>query len=333
MNKFQYYRAASVQDAVTALSSHAGSRIHAGGLDLLGELKQHLIEPDVLVSISRIQELKTIDAADDLVTIGALTTLCDIAHHETIRQRFPALAQAAASVGSPQIRHVGTIGGNLCQRPRCWYYRDDFIQCLKKGGNLCYAVAGKNQYHAIIGSGPCFMVHPSDCAPALIALDAQTRIAGPDGEREIPLEDFYILPSEDATREFMLQPSEIITHVMIPSNNYKSMYIKFREKDSFDWALVSIALAVKMNGTTCEKANVILSGVAPKPWRSEAAQSILEGNPLTEDTAMQAAEAAVEDASPLAENRGKIQLTKALIQKAVLNVESEPTKVNNYMIY
>jgi xanthine dehydrogenase YagS FAD-binding subunit len=256
------------------------------------------------------------------VQLGALAVLSDIADNREIRERYTVLAEAAESVGSPQIRNVGTIGGNLCQRPRCWYYRDETIKCIKKGGSRCYAADGDNKFNAILGGGPSYIVHPSDCAPALVALDGKVKISGPGGVREMPLEAFFILPAQNPVRENVLQPNEIVTEVSVPAPaaGTRSTYVKFREKDSFDWAVSSVAVSVQMANGVCRDVRIVLGGVAPIPWRSKEAEAALKGKRIDARVADQAAEAALAKAKPLARNAYKVPLTKALIRRAVLEV-------------
>jgi len=334
MNKFQYFQAQSVEDACQRLGNDFESvKLHAGGLDLIGELKENLIEPNTVISLSRLVELKGMRDTGDTLKIGALTTLADIAHHETVRNRYAALAQAAASVGSPQIRHVGTLGGNLCQRPRCWYYRDEHYDCLKKGGSLCYSIAGRNQYHAILGGGPCFIVHPSDCAPALVALGATIRLQSANGQREMPLEEFFVLPRVNFVRENKLQSNELVVELEIPATTMRSTYVKFREREGFDWALASVAAAMEMQGTTCTGARIVLGGVAPIPWRVQKVEEYLKGKTIDEESARQAGEMAVEGATPLAENQEKVDIVKSIVKTAILSLKEGTTSVLSPLLY
>ncbi len=320
MKPFEYIQADSPNEAVSFLNEEMDTtKILAGGMDLLTELKEEIIEPKRLVSIGEIESLQYIRLDNGTLRIGAATTLTEIANHKAIQESFTVLADAASVVGSPQIRNRGTLGGNLCQRPRCWYYRGEAYHCLKKGGDFCYAVSGRNKYHAILGGAPCFIVHPSDCAPALIALSAKVHILGPDGSREAPLEECFVLPEDDVFREIKIEPNEIITEVEIPPNRCKSVYIKFREKDDFDWSLSSVAAALELDGSRCKKASLVLGGVATIPWRAKEAESLLAGKTITESLALEAGEAAVVDAIPLDENAYKIPLTKALVKQAIMN--------------
>jgi xanthine dehydrogenase YagS FAD-binding subunit len=323
MDRFQYVVARSPEHAVELLRDEDNkTKIHAGGQDLLGELKHHLLAPELLVDISGIEELHSIKTNGGGLYIGATVTLAEIEENEFIRTRHTALAEAASVVGSPQIRNVGTLGGNLCQRPRCWYYRDEAYPCLKKGGASCYSFMGRNRDHAILGGGPCFMVHPSDCAPALMALGATVCLLGPGGPREIPLEDFYILPKEDQKREHVMARREMVTGVDIPPHAGKSTYVKFREKEGFDWALASVAAVLELDGQRCKKASIVLGGVAPKPWRATKAQAVLTGKTITESLVEEAGKAALDGARPLSDNAYKIPLAKALVKQAIMKLVS-----------
>jgi xanthine dehydrogenase YagS FAD-binding subunit len=325
MKAFEYVNPKDLKHASSLLGpDYNSARVLAGGVDLLSEMKEYLIEPERLVNLKSISSLKFIRAGRNGVQLGALAVLSDIADHKEIRERYTVLAEAAESVGSPQIRNVGTIGGNLCQRPRCWYYRDETIKCIKKGGSRCYAADGDNKFNAILGGGPSYIVHPSDCAPALVALDGKVKISGPDGTREMPLESFFILPAQNPVRENILQPNEIVVEVSVPAPaaGTRSTYIKFREKDSFDWAVSAVAASVQMANGVCRDARIVLGGVAPVPWRSKEAEAVLKGKRIDARVADQAAEAALAKAQPLARNAYKVPLTKALIRRAVLAVSA-----------
>ena len=322
MEKFAYVNATNVEQAPSLLSGEWGeTMVIAGGTDLLGELKEYIETPAKVVNLKTIPGLDEIKADATGLTIGALATLGEIAAHPTIRKHYTALAEAAASVASPQIRNVGTLGGNLCQRPRCWYYRNPEIICLKKGGDMCYAVDGLSKYHAIFGGGPVYIVHPSDTAPALIALGAAVKIIGPEGERTMPLEEFFILPDINPERENVLEPNEVVAevHVPKPTANTKSLYLKARERGSFDFALSSVAAAFEMNGSTCREASIVLGGVAPIPWRSNEAEAALNGERITEAVAKRAGSEAVKNAEPLNDNGYKVALTQNLVSRAVMN--------------
>lgn len=323
MEKFAYVNAANVEQASSLLSGEWGeTMVIAGGTDLLGELKEYIETPAKVVNLKSIPGMDEIKADATGLTIGALATVGDIAAHPTIQEHYTVLAEAAASVASPQIRNVGTLGGNLCQRPRCWYYRNPEIICLKKGGDMCYAVDGLSKYHAIFGGGPVYIVHPSDTAPALIALGATVKIIGPDEEKTMPLEEFFILPDINPQRENVLEPNEVVAevHVPKPPANMKSFYIKARERGSFDFALSSVAAAFEMNGATCRGASIVLGGVAPIPWRSKEAEAALNGKRITEAVAKRAGSEAVKNTEPLNDNGYKVALTQNLVSRAVMKV-------------
>ncbi len=322
MRAFEYVKPATVAEAVRELGrSWADAKILAGGIDLLGELKEGIIAPQRIVNIKGISGLRYIRFSEkEGLRLGALVTLEEIETHQVIRQRYTALAEAAHSVGTPQIRNVGTIGGNLCQRPRCWYYRDEHTKCLKKGGPICFAYNGENKYHAILGGGPCYIVHPSDCAPALIAFGASVTVVSPRGQRTVPLEEFFVLPSRRLDHETILEPDEIVTEIQVPAPapNTRSTYLKFKERDSHDFAIVGAAVVMRLRGKVCEDVRIVLSGVAPIPWRSPEAEAVLKGKAITPELAEQAGKAAVAKAQPLSQNAYKVPLTQAIVKRAVL---------------
>jgi xanthine dehydrogenase YagS FAD-binding subunit len=322
MRAFEYVKPATVADAVRELGrSWADAKILAGGIDLLGELKEGIIAPQRIVNIKGISGLRYIRFSEkEGLRLGALVTLEEIETHQVIRQRYTALAEAAHSVGTPQIRNVGTIGGNLCQRPRCWYYRDEHTKCLKKGGPMCFAYNGENKYHAILGGGPCYIVHPSDCAPALIAFRASVTVVSPRGQRTVPLEEFFVLPSRRLDHETILEPDEIVTEIQVPAPapNTRSTYLKFKERDSHDFAIVGAAVVMRLKGKVCEDVRIVLSGVAPIPWRSPEAEAVLKGKAITPELAEQAGKAAVAKAQPLSQNAYKVPLTQAIVKQAIL---------------
>jgi xanthine dehydrogenase YagS FAD-binding subunit len=324
MRRFAFVDPPSVEAAARLLARQGnGARLLAGGIDLLGELKDGLAAPGTLVNLKAVPGLEAIrSGGDGTLRIGALATLAAIAGHPRIRRDFPAIAEAAESVGSPEIRNVGTLGGNLCQRPRCWYYRSPHHPCLKKGGEVCFTVAGESRYHAILGGGPSFIVHPSDLAPALIACDARVKVVGPAGAKDLPLEQFYVLPSVRLDHETILRPGEILTEVTVPGEasataGRRSTYLKFKEKESFDFALAAVAAAVRLQGRACVEARVVLGGVAPIPWRSADAEKAVQGSDLDEAAAARAAEAALRGAEPLPHNGYKIPLAAALVRRAL----------------
>jgi xanthine dehydrogenase YagS FAD-binding subunit len=325
MKAFEYINPRDLRHASALLGTDPKrARLLAGGIDLLGEMKEHIIEPERLVNLKALDELKYLRVGATGLQIGALTTLSEIAAHPQIRARYTTLAEAAQSVGTPQIRNVGTLGGNLCQRPRCWYYRDETILCLKKGGSRCYAADGDNKFNAILGGGPSYIVHPSDCAPALVALNATVEVSGPMGVRRMPLERFFILPTQNPLRENVLQPNEIVTAVSVPvpAAGTKSTYVKFMEKDSFDWAVSAVAASLTVVNGVCRDARIVLGGVAPIPWRSKEAEAVLKGKKITAELAARAAQAALAKARPLERNAYKVPLTKTLVRRAIMEISA-----------
>ncbi len=318
LSNFSYIRPKTLKEASKQLAAK-GARLHAGGTDLLGCLRDHVFEINKMVSINGLKELKGIKkTADGGIRIGALTTISEVSEDPVVISQYRALAQAAREVASPQLRNQGTIGGNICQKPRCWYYRGDF-HCLRKGGEKCFAVSGENQYHCILGGGPCFIVHPSDTAPALVAFEASVRIAGPKGTRTVAAGKFHVLPGVDVHRETVLETGEIVTEILLPpSQGMKSSYRKVRARASWDFALAGLALAIKFNNDVVAGARAVLSGAAPIPWRSREIENAIVGHRLDESIAAKAAEAAMMSAQPLAQNDYKIPLFRGMIEEEIL---------------
>ncbi len=313
---FAYTRPDTLKKAIQELK-HADTYIHAGGTDLLGCLHDSVFTAQKLVSISALTDLKSISkTSDGGLRIGALTTIHTLATHPDIRSDYPVLAQAAGDVASPQLREQGTIGGNLCQKPRCWYYRGEF-DCLRKGGQKCFAFNGQNQFHCILGGSACYIVHPSDTAPALIALNARLEVSGPQGERTLAVADLHVPPKQNPRRETFLEEGEIITAVRIPAppKGLQSSYRKVRARQSWDFAVAGVALALVLKDGRVSAARVVLSGAAPIPWRSQKAEKVLESKPLTAEIAREAAAAAIAEAQPLQHNNYKVELFKGLIEE------------------
>jgi xanthine dehydrogenase YagS FAD-binding subunit len=319
--KFNYHRAKTTDDALRLLSS-GNARVHSGGTDLLGCLRDGVFGADSLVSLSNIEALRGIrQTKDGGLRIGAMTTIADIAADDLVRKHYPGLAQAASDVASPQLRNQATLGGNLCQRPRCWYYRGDF-DCAKKGGDICYAVNGENHYHAILGGGPCYIVHPSDTAPMLVALQAVVRINGPRGDRLVGLDEFFVLPSTAIEKENVLEQGEIVTDIMLPApeTGLRSTYRKVRERGAWDFALAGVALAVKFEGDTVIDARVVFSGVAPVPWRSRETETVIIGKRVDAALAARAAVTAIKKASPLEQNGYKAPVLQGAVEESLLAI-------------
>jgi xanthine dehydrogenase YagS FAD-binding subunit len=316
---FSYIRAKSLDEAIRYLSLE-GARAHAGGTDLLGCLRERIFDVTTVVSISGLKELKGIwETPSGELRIGSLTTIAEIARNPAIRSKYRALSMAASAVASPQLRHQGTIGGNLCQKPRCWYYRGEF-HCLRKGGDQCFAVEGENAYHCVFGGDNCFIVHPSDTAPALVALQASVAIAGPRGRRTVPVENLYLLPSEDYTRETVLEPAEIVTEIILPppAVGLRSSYRKVRARRAWDFALAGVALAIVFTRDQATDCRVVLSGAAPVPWRSAEAENVIKGQQLDRDRVAESAEAALKNAESMEQNEYKIPLFRGLIEQQLM---------------
>lgn len=323
MKNFKLAEPRTLEQALALLSTTAEKVfLMAGGTDLLAEIKQGVIEPDIVLDLRTTSGLNFINKENDGLRIGALTTVADLASNPIVRQDYPVLYEAASSVATPQLRNVGTVGGNLCQRPRCWYYRDLKAVCRKKGGSICFASKGRNKYHAILGGGICHIVYPSDLAPALLALDAQAVIASPRGEKTIPLADFYALPSQNVRRENTLNPDEILREVKIPlaKKGEKSTYLKFKERGTWDFALVSAAVWGRTAGLSLSDVRIVLGGVAPIPWRMEKLEQALRGKKLSEGLIRESTRAALEAARPLEENAYKKDLVEAVITRSVLSL-------------
>jgi xanthine dehydrogenase YagS FAD-binding subunit len=282
-------------------------------------MKRGIIVPDRLVNLKTVPGLREIeDQVGDGLILGPLITLQAIADSQEVAARTRILSQAAASAASPQLRNVGTLGGNLCQRPRCWYYRGDF-PCLRKGGQVCYAIGGDSRYHAILGGDPCFIVHPSDTAPALIALDAELSITAPEGTKTLQVSEFFVPPTVDPYRENILKSNEIITEIRIPqpSEGARGIYLKLRERQSWAFALVSVAAQVTMDAGRCREARIVLGGVSPVPWRARDAEAEIEGSFLEAAARERAAQAAVAGAKPMQDNGYKVAMANNLVRHAL----------------
>ncbi len=307
---------------VTSLPSDQRYFLMAGGTDLLDEIKNEIIDPEVVVDLKSIPDLAYIRSTDEKIRIGAMTRVSELAENSTIKTNYPVLHEAALSLATPQLQNVGTVGGNLCQRPRCWYYRDPQVECRKKGGSRCYATKGRNRYHAILGGGICHIVYPSDLAPALISLDAEATIATANGDRTVLLEEFYTLPRVDVRKENILKANEILKEVKIPppKNECKSTYVKLKERGTWDFALVSAAVKGTISGGIFKDIKIVLGGVAPVPWRLEKAEKSIRGKKATENLLRQAAREALKDASPMTENGYKKELAEAVICRSAMSL-------------
>jgi xanthine dehydrogenase YagS FAD-binding subunit len=294
-----------------------------GGSDLLTLVKERLVTPDVLVRLKSVKGLDRVTTSTRGTEIGGLITLDTLSKHPVVGRDFAVLAEAAGSVATPQIRNVGTLAGNLCQRPWCWYYRNGF-PCFKNGGQTCFSVIGENQFHAIFGGGPSYIVHPSDTAPALVALDAEFRIVGPSGDRVVKAGEFFVLPRENAARENVLGADDVLASIQIPAARpgTRGTYHKILDRDAWTHAVVSAAIVLEMDQGVCRGARVVLGGVAPIPWRLPEVERLLTGQRITPDVAAKAADAAVAGARTLEKNAYKVPLTKGVVRRTLLDLVS-----------
>ena len=329
MRAFTYLRPASLDDAVVSLS-RADAYPLGGGTDLLVGVEEGIATPASVVDLRSIGNFDDIAVLPDGgLRIGAAARVADIAAHQEVRARYPVLAEACAAVGTAALRNMGTLGGNLCQRPRCWYFRRAIL-CLKNGGSSCPAREGENQHHAILDGGPCYIVHPSDPAVALTALDAEIEIAGPNGSSTIPITQFFVLPRDRMDGETVLRPGEIVTAVVVPavfsqsvkasgSRTSQQLYRKLMQRAAWDFALVSIAATKRADGAV----RIVLGGVAPRPWRvSESVEEDVASGGLDEDSIGALVERALYDADPLSKNGYKVALSASLLRDAIRELAS-----------
>jgi xanthine dehydrogenase YagS FAD-binding subunit len=327
VKNFTYYQPATPQAAVSLLDGEWGTtELLAGGTDLLDMQKEYIAQPDKVVSLTGIKDLTKFNISGKAgdAELGAGLKLAEIAAHSGLRSLFPALTTAAGMIGGPQIQNMGTLGGNLCQRNRCWYFRDEHVNCLLKGGPKCFALDGENQYHAIFTTGhKCVIVNPSTLAPGLIALGATADVIGPKGSRTIELSKFFIAPTGPTEREHILAPNEMVVLVSIPLKGLKNASYEVRHKQSYDWPLVQAAVAFKLDGGKASNVKIVLGHVAPTPLVSEAAAKALEGKEVTEATAAAAGQAASEGAKPLSQNGHKVKLVAVAVKRAILTAAGE----------
>ncbi len=311
-----------------ARENHHSVALAGGGSDLLGMMKERLVTPDVLVSLTSIKGLDQVTVDGGGVTIGGLITLDALGRHALIRRQYAVLAEAADSVATPQIRNAATLAGNICQRPWCWYYRNGFT-CLKNGGTTCYSISGENEFHAIFGGGPSYIVHPSDTAPALVALDATFRLVGPAGERTVRAADFFTLPKDDASRENVLKDGEILASIRLPAagTHARSTYHKVLDREAWTHAVVSAAVVLEMDGDQCRSARVVLGGVAPIPWRLAEVEKMLAGQRVTPELAAKAGQASIVGARPLAKNGYKVPMTRAMVRRVILHIADRGLRI------
>lgn len=333
MKSFAYFQPKTVDAAAALLEPKWGKvELLAGGTDLLDLQKEYVAQPEKVVSLSAVASdfyqdangygarFGNITRGENSYGIGAMVKLATIAENAELRQHFPALTASAGQIGGPQIRNMGTLGGNLCQRNRCWYFRDEHVVCLLKGGRKCFATDGENQYHAIFTSGhPCVIVNPSTLAPALIALGATAQVQGAGGaKRTVALTDFFRAPNKADEREHTLAANEILWGIQIPSSGLKNASYEVRHKQSYDWPLVQAAAAFKLDGGRATQVKIVLGHVAPTPLVADAAAAALEGKTITEESAAAAGKAATEGAKPLSQNGYKLRLVEVAVKRAVL---------------
>ena len=325
MRSFEYASPTTKEQAVALLSTTWGqAEVLAGGTDLLALMKDDVVHPKRLVNIKQIKEMNAVIAGPKGLRVGALTTLGELADNVNVAKDYPALAEAINDAASPQIRNMATLGGNLCQRPRCWYFRGGFGLLPKSESGKDLVTEGENRYHAILGNdGPAKFVSPSTIVPLLISYGASIRLVGPKGSRELLLERFYVIPKTDAEREHDLRPNEIVSELIIPqASGMKIAHYEVRQKQAFDWPLAVAAVGLSMNGTSVQSARVVVGYVAPIPWRSAEAERALAGKSITEDVAKTAADAALQGAKPLSHNAYKIQLARVAVKRAILKAAS-----------
>ncbi len=321
MQAFEYAAPASVSEALGLLSSKWGeSDILGGGTDLLSLMKERIHSPKRVVGLRSIKELKGISKSAGGLRIGALVTLQELMAHAEVTKQYPLLAQAAEGVSSPQIRAMGTVGGDLLQRPRCWYFRNGFGLLAKDAQGKALVPNGENQYHAILGNkGPAYFVNPSSLAPALIALGAKVKLVSASGEKQVEVEKLYRSPSSDNERELTLEPNEILTEILVPAGGgAASATYEVRQRQLLDWPLATASVLLKMNGRSIESARVVMGHVAPMPWRSPEAEKELQGKTVSEDVAAAAGKAALAMATPLSNNKHKVQLARVAVKRAIL---------------
>jgi xanthine dehydrogenase YagS FAD-binding subunit len=322
MEAFEYAHPNNLKEAVALLGTGWGyAEILAGGTDVLSLMKNYVATPKRVVNIKGIRELGGIRPTNEGLVVGALVTLEELRASKSVEAEFPALTQAAAGVTSPQIRNMGTVGGDLCQRPRCWYFRNGFGLLARGESGRSLVPNGENKYHAILGNeGPAYFVNPSSLAPALIALQAKVRLFGAKGAREVALADFFVLPKNDTERENILQPNEILTHVVVPasSSGLRNATYEVRQKEALDWPLAAAGVALEMQAGKVTRASVVLGHVAPVPWPAPEAEKALVGQAITEQTAAKAGEEAVRGARPLSGNAYKVQLARVSVKRALL---------------
>src|SRR5437763_5368346 len=322
MERFEYAHPTTQREAIGLLGSNWNdAAVLAGGTDLISLMKEYVVSPKRIVNIKNVEGLNGIHSNAEGVTLGSLVTMDELVENETIRAEFPALTQAAEGITSPQIRAMGTVGGELCQRPRCWYFRNGYGLLAKDESGRSLVPEGENRYHAILGnSGPAYFVNPSSLAPALLALGAKLQLAGAKGQREVSAAEFFVIPKSDGQRENVLQPNEVLTSIVIPasSRGLRSATYEVRHKTALDWPLAAAAVALKLEGGKVTAAKIVLGHVAPIPWQAHDAAKELTGQPISESVAASVGEAGVRGAKPLRQNAYKVKLATVAVKRALL---------------
>jgi xanthine dehydrogenase YagS FAD-binding subunit len=320
MRAFEYASPTTTQDAARLLGNEWGeTEVLAGGTDLISLMKDYVSTPKRVVGLKHIKELRGVEfKSGEGLRLGAMATFEEVLDNAQIRQAYPALVEAIEGVSSPQIRNMGTVGGDLLQRPRCWYYRLGYGLLAQLDGKPLVP-DGDNRYHAILGnSGPAYFVSPSSLAPILMALGAKVRVAGTHGARELEVDKFFVTPGNETEREHALQPNEMLTEIRIPAPQGKMAVYEVRQKEALDWPLAAAAVVLRLDGKTVQSARVVLGHVAPVPWPSPEAEQALAGKIISEDVADDAGKAAVSKATPLSKNGYKVQLTRVAVKRAIL---------------
>jgi len=318
MQSFEYANPTTLQEALALLGSNwDDAHILAGGTDQISLMKEYIHTPRRVVNIKNIKELHGVSQSGQGLRIGAAVTFDDLSTNAAVRAQYPSIVTAVLGVSSPQIRNMGTAGGDLCQRPRCWYFRSGY-GLLGLLDNKSLAPNGENRYHAIFGGGPAYFVSASSLGPALVALGAKVKIASAKGSRTVDVEKFFVSPKDPNTREVDLQPNEIVTEILIPSHSHKNATYEVRQKEALDWPLVTASVSLEMNGGSVKSGRIVLGHVAPTPWVAEKAQQAIAGKSINADTASQVADTAVEGASPLSQNGYKVTLAKVAVKRALM---------------
>ncbi len=329
MNRFEYTKAPSIEEALDMMNSTVPEAmtgksnahvVKASGTDLLDLIKEGILEPGRVIDLTKIEGLDKLSYDKEQgLQFGPMVTIADLEHSKEVQQHYPALYKSAAHAATRQIRNMATMGGNLMQRPRCWYFRSKDHHCRKKGGTTCYAQIGQNQFHSIFMTNVCPSVHPSSLATAMLAYDGKVELTGPDGKRVLPLSEFFTPPSVEVTRENVAGSKEIITNIMLPpvKPGTKAAYVKHGQRESYDWSIGDVAVVLEMDGNRCRDARIVFGAAAPIPLRREAAEEVLKGSKITDKVIASAAKKALEGATPLTHNEYKAALFENLLKRTI----------------